>query len=120
MIATSSSPQGNGFFVLRFWRGQGPLWKVYWLYGVAVSSALAAAFGAALYAANVPMQQVLLPVIFLYTLWVVVSVWRCAPNTTKETYTHLARALTVAWALNVVFLLIALEFDLLTTYLGGA
>lgn len=120
MMAMSSSPKGDGFFIVRFWRGQGPLWKVYWFYGVAVSCALAAAFAAALYAGNVAMQQLLLPVIFLYTLWVVVSVWRCAPNTGKEVYTHLARVLTVAWALNVVFLLIALEFDLLTAYLGAA
>ena len=120
MIATSSNPTPDGFFVLRFWRGAGPLWQVYWVYGVGVSCALAAAFAAALFADNVAMQQLLLPVILVYTIWVVVSVWRCAPNTGKEVYTHLARGLTVAWALNVVFLLIALEFDLLARYLGAA
>ncbi len=46
------------------------------------------------------------------------SVWRCAPNVRRELYTHLARGLTVAWAINAVLVLGALQLDLLGRYIG--
>lgn len=115
MVAINSETH-NPF--VRYWLGHGPLWRVYWLYGVLVSAVLAAVYWAALTAGDVLAQQALIPILFVYTLWIVVSVWRCAPNVKRELYTHLARGLTVVWALNTIFVLGALQLELVGVYLG--
>jgi ABC-type sugar transport system permease subunit len=98
-----------------YWRGHGSLWKVYWLYGVLGSNLLAlillllmqrGAIG------SVWFQLVLL-LLAAYTVWIVVSVWRCAFNVEKPMYGHMARALTVAWAINALLVLGFLELQFL-------
>jgi hypothetical protein len=46
-----------------------------------------------------------------YTVWIVVSVWRCAFNVENPLYGHMARALTVAWAINALMVLGFLELQ---------
>src|SRR5262245_9469226 len=96
-----------------YWRGHGPLWKAYWLYGVLGSNVLAlillllmqrSALGSALF-------QLLLLMLAGYTVWIVVAVWRCAFNVENPLYGHMARALTVAWALNALLVLGFLELQ---------
>lgn len=99
--------------ILRYWRGEGPLWKIYWLYGVLGSTLLAGLYWAALDLRLAWLQQLLLPLLGAYTVWIVVAVWRCAFNTREEFYGHLARALTIAWAINAALLLFFLELGLL-------
>ena len=98
-----------------YWRGEGPRWKVYWLYGVLGSTVLAlillllmqrSALG------SVWFQMVLL-LLAAYTVWIVVSVWRCAFNVEKPMYGHMARALTAAWAINALLVLGFLELQFL-------
>ena len=98
-----------------YWRGHGRLWKAYWLYGILGSNVLAlillllmqrGAIG------NVWFQFVLL-LLAAYTVWIVVSVWRCAFNVEKPMYGHMARALTVAWAINALLVLGFLELQVL-------
>lgn len=83
------------------WRGRASLSTVFWGYGVLLSSALAAAFVAALYGDQAGAQQVLLFVFAAYTAWVLVSVWRCAEGASHPWGT-VARLLTVTWAANAV------------------
>lgn len=97
-------------------RGNGPLWKVFWLYGVIPSNLLLGVilwmlwFQAAL-GAIITMLAVLL----VYTGWIVVSVWQCADNVkTEHYYGVIARWLTVAWAANTLFFTAFLIIDLLT------
>lgn len=106
-------------FLARYWSGEGPLWPVFWLYGVLASFVLIAIFGYALAAGHLLAQQVLLPLFLGYTIWIVVSVWRCAPNTDQERYMHLARGLTVAWAINAVLVVTFLQLELLSAYMSG-
>jgi hypothetical protein len=103
--------------VRRYWAGEGPLWKIYWLYGVAVSLALTGFFAAAglLHWVALPGLVAMLAGLALYTVWIVVSIWRCAENVEgrpfdvdPELWTWLARWLTVAWAINVAALSILL------------
>jgi len=54
-------------------------------------------------------QQVSTPVFALlllgfvaYTAWILVAVWRSAENVGRKDYGLIARALTVAWAINSV------------------
>jgi hypothetical protein len=98
-----------------YWRGRGPLWKAYWLYGVLGSNVLAlillllinrGALGGFWF-------HVVLLLLAAYTVWIVVSVWRCAFNVENPIYGHMARALTVAWALNALMVLGFLELHAL-------
>src|SRR3974390_125738 len=87
---------------LRAWRGEQPLWKVFWLYGVVTSSALIAIYVIAFFIDRVTLRQVLLFCFAPYTAWILVSVWRCANNTHEWFWTLLARFLTMAWACNTI------------------
>jgi hypothetical protein len=83
-------------------RGNTPLWRVFWIYGVLVSHVF---FGAILYLYRqlpTPMLAALLAAFVGYTAWIMRSVWVNAYNVSDEKWTHIARALTVAWALNAV------------------
>jgi hypothetical protein len=98
-----------------YWRGRGPLWKIYWLYGVLGSNVLALILlllmrGSAL--GSVWFQVVLL-LLAAYTVWILVSVWRCAFNVENPMYAHMARALTAAWAINALLVLGFLELQFL-------
>lgn len=100
-------------FVGRYWRGEGPLWRLYWLYGVLTSCVIALLIGLpAAYGWIGPAATfVALLLGAAYTVWILVSVWRCAFNIEGEPlgmgaefWGLLARWLTVAWAINVAAL----------------
>lgn len=83
-------------------RGRTRLWVVFWIYGVLVSHLL---FGAILYfyhQLGTPLLALLLFAFLVYTAWIMRMVWVDAFNVRKELYGHIARALTVAWAINAV------------------
>jgi hypothetical protein len=118
MAALHSPFAGLPFFtaLVTYWRGDGPLWRVYWLYGVLISTILAGIYATALANNSIWLQQLLLPIFVAYTGWIVVSVWRCAPNASQEIYTVLARWLTVAWAINAILLAGFLQMWLIGFY----
>jgi hypothetical protein len=100
-----------------YWEGKGPLWKVYWLYGVLLSLVLAAVVAAAGLRHWVGLPGLIAMVVGLaiYTGWILVSVWRCAENVEgrplglePDVWSSLARALTIGWAINVAGLSILL------------
>jgi hypothetical protein len=96
-----------------YWRGEGPLWKAYWLYGVLGSTVLALLLLLLMQRGAIDSAwfQLVLLLLAAYTVWIVVSVWRCAFNVEKPLYGHMARALTVAWAINAMMLLGFLELQ---------
>jgi hypothetical protein len=102
---------------LRAWRGEQPLWKVFWLYGVATSLVLIALYGAAFYAGQAALRQGLLLCFVPYTAWLLVSVWRCANNTKEPYWGLLARFMTIAWACNTALIAVFLELNLIGIYL---
>src|SRR5262245_43911848 len=67
------------------WRARGPLWKVYWLYGVLGSSVLSLILFSLMQrgALGTLWSQINLVVLAAYTVWIVVAVWRCAFNVEK-------------------------------------
>jgi hypothetical protein len=98
-----------------YWQGHGRLWKVYWLYGVLGSNILAllllllmerSALGSMWF-------QLVLLLLAAYTVWIVVSVWRCAFNVENPLYGHMAKPLTVAWAINALLVIGFLELKFL-------
>ena len=83
-------------------RGSSRLWVVFWIHGVLTSQLI---FGAILYfyrQVGTPLLAFLLAGFVAYTAWIMRSVWVNAFNVRKEVYGHIARALTVAWAINAV------------------
>ena len=117
----AGGPVGNFFAAffsaeIRAWRGEQPLWKVFWLYGVAASLVLITIYIIAFFIDRVALRQVLLVLFAPYTAWILVSVWRCANNTHEYFWSLLARLLTVAWACNTILILLFLELNLITRY----
>lgn len=98
-----------------YWGGEGPLWEVFWIWGVVGSWILAALFLAAVLTMGISWGLFLVTAIVMlaYTVWILVSVWRCAENASEEHWGAIARALTVAWALNVILVGVFLGLDLL-------
>jgi hypothetical protein len=98
-----------------YWQGHGPLWKVYWLYGVLGSNVLAIILLLLIRegALGTLWFQIVWLLLAAYTVWIVVSVWRCAFNVDNPLYAHMARALTVAWAINALMVLGFLELQFL-------
>lgn len=113
--ATSNVPHGQGG-PGQYWQGKGPLWRIYWIYGVGASAIMAAIYALAFAQGAVWLQQILLPIFLVYTGWILVAVWRCAPNTDKELYMVLARVLTAAWAINTILVLFFLQLHLIRLY----
>jgi hypothetical protein len=104
---------------IRAWRGDLALYKVFWGYGVIGSAILAFFYGVALATQRAGLQQALLLCFAGYTVWILVSVWRCAENSQEEYWGLLARQLTVVWAGNAIMLLFFLEIDVLKRLLGA-
>lgn len=98
-----------------YWRGEGPLWRVFWLWGVVGSWILAGLFvGAAnRFGMTLPLFLATAVIMTAYTVWILGSVWRCAANVASPQWTPIARALTVAWALNVLLVGAFLGLDLI-------
>ena len=101
--------------VATYWQGRGPLWKVFWLWGVVGSWILAALFLIAVLGLGIswPLYLVTAVIMVCYTVWILVSVWRCAENAEQEHWGLIARTLTIAWALNVILVGAFLGLDLL-------
>lgn len=97
-------------------RGKGPLWKVFWLYGVIPSNLLLAIILVLLNkSASTAVIDALLVVLAIYTMWIVTAVWQCAENVSNPDnarYGVLARWLTVAWAINTLMFVVFLILDL--------
>lgn len=101
---------------IRAWHGEEPLWKVFWVYGVATSVTIVALYVVAFYDGRMALRQVLLPCFAVYTTWILVSVWRCASNSKEKLWGTLSRFSTVVWAGNTILVLIFLQLNLLIKY----
>jgi hypothetical protein len=83
-------------------RGNRRLWQVFWIEGVVVSHVLFAGL-LAIYGAAPAWALVAAAAVFLlYTAWIMHQVWINAFNVDREVFAPIARALTVAWAMNAV------------------
>ena len=101
---------------LAAWRGQQPLWKVFWLYGVAASSALIALYLFAFLVDAVALRQIFVLFFAPYTAWILVSIWRCSNNVREPFWRMLARFLTIAWACNAILIIVFIEMNLISRY----
>jgi hypothetical protein len=102
-------------FIVDAWKGRDRLWRVFWLYGVLTSALITGVFLWLISSdtAGFGLRQLLLAAFVPYTAWILVSVWRCAFNARNEVWGHIARALTIAWAINASLLVVFAELDLI-------
>lgn len=94
------------------WRGQAPLAHVFWGQGVLVSIALILVYVDALYRHDQITEQVVLTLFQVYSIWVLVAIWRCAANANPP-WTVIVRLLTIAWAANTMLVASFLQLDLI-------
>ena len=89
--------------VMHYLRGEGRLWKVFWLYGVVGSWVLFAIFMSAMQSFGITWPLMILSGIIMlpYSVWILASVWQCAPNAGSDLWGNLARFLTLIWAINL-------------------
>lgn len=112
-MTTSLSHGGLADELRHYWHGEGPLWKLYWIYGVLLSTLggafiLAATLQRALpLPLPLPVLVLLLAVALVYTGAILVSIWRNAFKIAgdpfgidHEAWGWIARVLTIGWALN--------------------
>lgn len=121
-VSSQSEPMGGrtlrGFLAdflepeARAWRGDMPLWKVFWGYGVLASSLLIWFYALAVFEDRPVWREAIMLVFAFYTVWLLVSIWRCAANA-RPFWGILARWLVVAWAGNTAMLVPFLHLDLL-------
>lgn len=111
-LATFFAPE------LRAWRGDAPPGFVFWMYGVAVSSLLAALTARAFVHDRWELLQALIVGDLAYTVWVLVAIWRCSARA-RPFWGGLARVLTVAWGLNTMFVLLFVEIELAARHASG-
>lgn len=92
-----------------YWRGEGPLWRLYWIYGVLVSTTGGAILSAVAVnkLINIYVFTTFLAAALVYTGFILISTWRCAFNISgsplgmeREMWGWLARILTFGWAIN--------------------
>ena len=97
-----------------------PLWKVFWLYGVLPSNLLWLAVAWLVDHGQLPGATLGLLVFLLgYTAWIVVAVWKAAPNAKDPRYGVMAQALTVAWAINTVLIAFFLGLQMVRALVDG-
>ena len=103
--------EGRLYTPLDYWNGRGPLWQIYWVYGVMLSSIGAVVVLYLVSGGYLGPAGALLSIAlgFVYTAWVLVGVWRCAFNMgpdpfgiERDALGWLARVLTIGWAVTVL------------------
>jgi hypothetical protein len=96
--------------VQQAWRGEERLWRVFWVYGVALSivgvfASLAVELGTAMSSGVVAAPSkstwflyyhIWLAVSECYWVWLGVSLWRCAFNVKRRVWGYSARTIAVA------------------------
>jgi hypothetical protein len=90
------------------WRGQRPLYKVFWLYYVVGAFVVVGTFLLFIQFASLFPSLIALALLFAalaalltWKAWALFSIWRCAPNSSASTYKFLARAYVVLFVLTV-------------------
>ncbi|MEX1081410.1 MAG: hypothetical protein WD382_00885 [Halofilum sp. (in: g-proteobacteria)] len=104
MTADAATPRNRRNVLMYYWRGEGPLWQVFWLWGVLGSWILFALFALAMRQLGLswPLFLASAAIMIPYTGWILTSVWQCAHNLKGHYFwSNAARFLTGIWSLNV-------------------
>ncbi len=104
---------------LRAWHGRAPLATVFWINGVLSSCVLIVLYATTVILGQPVAEQALLIFCGLYTVWILVSIWRC--SLASDTFwALLARYLTIAWAANAALVMLFRQLELVAQFAGLA
>ncbi|MGH8128003.1 MAG: hypothetical protein ACRETC_06500 [Gammaproteobacteria bacterium] len=95
---TSIRPWGRNI-ITRAWRGQEPLWLVFWIYNVLVGFLFNLFLGWLLDMHLLHAALALSIFLLAYAVWILVAIWRCAANS-MALWLFLARLIVI---INVVW-----------------
>lgn len=87
--------------ILKSWRGNERLWRVFWIYNFILGGLINYGFTKVGESENLVLLLVYSIFALAYMVWVLVSLWRCAFNANWQIWGYIARVLVV---LMVVFL----------------
>jgi len=89
--------------VVHYLSGKGPLWRLFWLWGVIGSWILFGVFYWALSNLGINWALFIIATVVMgpYTVWILASIWQCAGNVRNGMWGDLARLGTVVWAINI-------------------
>lgn len=97
-------------------KGEEELWVVFWIHLMLVSMCvIIAKFTLALHPLGLPstLETILTPIgvvaDYIYTLWVNISLWQCAPNTESKSAPAMVR---IGVVITLIFLIISLVMDI--------
>ncbi|MCC7346650.1 MAG: hypothetical protein IT538_04560 [Variibacter sp.] len=126
-LHSQSDPSPPSSFIQAFfapeikaWRGERPLWIVFWVYGAAASTAFGLLYIRSLFGQHILLEQALLPSFAAYTFWVIVSLWRSSAPISNTLWGALARQVAVVWALNAILMVTFLQIELMKVYVGAS
>ncbi|MCY0146278.1 hypothetical protein OEG84_00730 [Hoeflea sp. G2-23] len=102
---------------IRAWHGKATLATAFWFYGVFTSSIMILFYARLIYLRLIGAEQVLLLLLGLYTVWILISIWRCS-LAEDSVWAQFARFLTVAWAGNIALVLTFRQIELLSIFAG--
>jgi hypothetical protein len=104
---------------IKAWRGEQPLARVFWGYGVLTNLGIAAVYWLSFYDEQIALQQALLMFIVAYMVWLLVSIWRSSTAADNPLWGTLARHLVVVWTGNTIMVVIFLELNLIGRYFSS-
>ncbi len=81
---------------IRAWRGEQPLWIVFWGYGVFAGVGLAMLYALSFYLGRIGLQEALLLCMAGYTFWTLVALWRSSGPALNTLWGVLASQIAVA------------------------
>jgi hypothetical protein len=97
--------------ILASWKGKERLWKVFWIYNWLFGTAVGIGVEAASKALPVPAFLVVAVLVLIWAVWVTVSLWRCAFNSSWRGWGYIVRAIVVLAVIAIVFAVIGIFLD---------
>ena len=95
-------------YLLSYWYGKQKLWKAFWLMGFVFQIVIYFFLYSILYiGTKIGLTWSIKIIIFLisniYTIWILVSIWKCAYNVKDKIWGIVSRAIVI---LNIIFILL--------------
>ncbi|MFX0541225.1 hypothetical protein ACEWPM_005770 [Roseovarius sp. S4756] len=100
---------------IQIWYGNARLSTLFWRDGVLTSFILILLYATTIYLHQLVAEQLLLVFVVVYTVWILVSIWRCS-LATGTVWGVFARFLVIAWAANVALVLLFRQLELLILF----
>jgi hypothetical protein len=97
--------------ILASWKGHERLWKVFWIYNGLFGTAVGIGVAAAAKVLPWPALLVIAVFVLIWVVWVTVSLWNCAFNSSWRGWGYIVRAGVVLGIIAIVIALVGVFPD---------